>query len=197
MDRQQAYLDENAKGYEGDSFIHGEIKQLCEKFAVEIIIETGTFRGATTKRLAELAKRVYTIESNKEYADFARKNLQEIENAVLQFGNSAKELPFLLDNFSPKTSYLFFLDAHWHDYCPLLDELKAISDRNIKPVIFIHDFKVPGRPDLGFDSYNGQDFEFSYIKEAIEAIYGDNYDYHYNDEADGAKRGVIYIYPIN
>jgi len=196
MNRQQAYLDQNAKGYEGDSFIHDELKALCSKFKVHTIIETGTFLGATTKRLAELAETVFTIENQKESYDSAQKNNEGIENITYWLGNSAELLPKLLDHHQLNDGLLFFLDAHWYDYCPLLDELKAIYDRKITPVIFIHDFKVPDRPDLGFDSYKGQDFEFGYIKKAIEAIYGaDGYDFHYNTDADGAKRGVIYIYP--
>lgn len=196
MNRQQAYLDQNAKGYEGDTFIHKELKALCEKFNIETIIETGTYRGATTKRLSQLSKKVFSIENQKENYDYAAEILYQCGNITLYFGDSGKELGVILDKHYIKSNVLFFLDAHWYDYCPLLDELRAIYDRNITPVIFIHDFKVPERPDLGFDSYKGQDFEFSYIKNAIEAIYGaDGYDFRYNTEADGAKRGCIYIYP--
>jgi len=90
---------------------------------------------------------------------------------------------------------LFFLDAHWDDYCPLLDELKLIADNNLEPVIAIHDFKVPDCPLLGFDSYKGQDYDFDWIKPSIEKIYPDGYVVEYNNEAEGAKRGVIFIYP--
>jgi hypothetical protein len=89
---------------------------------------------------------------------------------------------------------LFYLDAHSHIETPLLDELKAIAEAEIKPIIVIHDWKIPDRPDLGYDSYNGQDYTFEWIKPSIEAIYGDEYAYYYNNQAEGAKRGVIYIH---
>ena len=196
--RTQDYLDQNAKGYEGDSFIGHEIKSLVQRFGVSIIFETGTFLGATTKKLAELAP-VYTVEIVPENFEKACANVGDSnKNYVkLKLGNSVDLLKEWLPNFRLKQdSCLFFLDAHWNDYCPLLDELKVIAENGLKPVIVIHDWKVPGRPDLGFDSYKGQDYTFEWIQESMEKIYGvDGYSYHYNDQAEGAKRGVIYLYP--
>ena len=94
-----------------------------------------------------------------------------------------------------------FLDAHWGDTCPLLGELGSIAkpERDLprKPVIMIHDFQVPGRPDLGFDRFpNGTPFELSAIAGHLDDIYGPGgWDHHYNDKAEGAKRGIIYIEP--
>lgn len=95
------------------------------------------------------------------------------------------------------TQPLIFLDAHWYKN-PLLSELHAIATHGIKPVIAIHDFKVPDHPELGYDVYAKQNitYDFAYIKESIENIYGkDGYEYHYNSEATGDKRGCIFIYP--
>ena len=65
---------------------------------------------------------------------------------------------------------IFFLDAHWNDYLPLLEELEAINRFDLHPVIAIHDFKEP-TGQLGYDSYNGHDICLSYIKEKLDAIY--------------------------
>jgi hypothetical protein len=60
----------------------------------------------------------------------------------------------------------------------------------------IHDFKVPDHPELGFDSYDGQDYEWDWIEGHVEAIYGkDGYIKSYNTDAVGAKRGVVVIEP--
>lgn len=198
--RTQDYLDQNAKGYEGDSFIGLEIAKLVQKFAVKVIIETGTYLGNTTKKLVKFAP-VYTVEINEANFNSAKENLGALvpEMVVMKHGNSVDALIEWMPRWSDlKEQVLLFLDAHWNDYCPLLDELKVIAENGLKPVIVIHDWKVPGRPDLGFDSYKGQDYTFEWIQESIEKIYGvDGYAYHYNDEAEGAKRGVIYIYPKN
>lgn len=191
----QDYLNQNALGYEGDSYIHLELEKLCKKFKIKTIIETGAFRGATTKRLSNLAESVSTIEINPDNFEYSTIELATFRNVTLFEGDSAIILPFVLEDIHRDTPILFFLDAHWESHNPLLEELETIADYKLKPVIVIHDFKVPGRNDLGFDSYAGQDYDFNWIKESIDRIYGVNgYDYHYNDQAEGAKRGVIYIY---
>lgn len=196
--RNEAYLAQNALGYEGDSFIHEELKKLVKKFYISLAIETGTFMGATTKRLSELVDLVVSVEANEENYNKSKENCIQLKNVKLIFGNSAEVLPSLVSRLSPHQSHciLFYLDAHWEKYCPLLDELRAMADFKLKPVIFIHDFKVPGRMDLGYDCYANQVFDFNYIKSSIERIYGpDGYGFHYNSQAEGAKRGCIYIYP--
>jgi predicted O-methyltransferase YrrM len=194
----EEYLEQNAKGYEGDEYIGQEIAKFVNQFGVNLIVETGTYRGATTKRLAEFTP-VWTVEIMKENYDYSFElfKAEKSKNITPIFGNSVQFLRKWLPEFTDK-SILFFLDAHWQDYVPLIDELKVIAENDITPVIVIHDFKVPGRPDLGFDSYKGQDYTFEWIKPQLDDIYGvDGYLYAYNDEADGAKRGVIYIYPIS
>jgi hypothetical protein len=105
-------------------------------------------------------------------------------------------MPEILKNYLGD-NYLFFCDSHWGPNNPLLEELKIIKAAGHKPHIIIHDFKVPGHPELGYDTYNGQDYEFDWIKAGIEEIYGtDGYGIKYNSDAIGAKRGIIYIYPL-
>lgn len=196
---EQEYIAQNALGYEGDNFIHGELERLCKQYNVSHIIETGTYRGATTKRLATIRgpRSVYTVEVVEKNFEIAHGQLESLLNVRAVLGNSVDILPKWLTTLAGiADGFLFFLDAHWESYNPLLDELKLIADFNLKPVIFIHDFKVPDHPEFGFDSYAGQDYDFEWIKPSIERIYGAyGYDYHYNSEASGAKRGVIYIYP--
>ncbi|WP_424100578.1 hypothetical protein [Moorena producens] len=190
--RTQEQLTRNLTGFEGDLYIEEEIKKLVHKLEIKTIIETGTFLGGTTKKLAQIADKVYTIEIDTENIPEATEFLKDSTNVTVMEGSSPELLRDLLklDN----GNVLFFLDAHSHIYTPLLDELKAIAETGIKPVIVIHDWKVPNRPDLGYDSYNGQDYTFEWIKPSIEAIYGNDYIYYYNDKAEGGKRGVIYIH---
>jgi hypothetical protein len=117
---------------------------------------------------------------------------------------------------------LFFLDAHWGRKLPLLDELEAISELDFKKVIVIHDFFVP-YTDFRFDEYliepnmikyyfksfinwlcdmqgfeeafKRQRLDMEFIKDKLDKIYPDGYNYNYNTKAEGAKVGLIYIYP--
>ncbi|MFB2983284.1 hypothetical protein [Microseira sp. BLCC-F43] len=190
--RTQEQLSRNLTGFEGDSYIEEEIKKLVQKFEIKTIIETGTFLGGTTKKLAQIANQVYTIEVDSENIPEATEFLKDSTNVTVKEGSSSEILRDLLKRDHGNT--LFYLDAHSHIDTPLLDELKAIAEAEIKPVVVIHDWKIPDRPDLGYDSYNGQDYTFEWIKPSIEAIYGNDYAYYYNNQAEGAKRGVIYIH---
>ncbi len=49
---------------------------------------------------------------------------------------------------------LFWLDAHWGEYWPLVDETKIISSLHSFAVI-VDDFEVPGKPSFHYDSYAG------------------------------------------
>lgn len=189
--KREEYLQQNARGFEGDELLGKEIARLCKIHNVNHIIETGTFRGATSKRLSELAP-VYTVELIPENYEIAKENCKGYP-VILKLGNSVDALREWLPNLKRESLFLF-LDAHWEKYNPLLDELHVIAVNGIKPVIAIHDFKVPGKP-FGFDSYAGQDYDFEWIKDGLHEIYGEKFGYHYNQEAEGAMRGVIFIYP--
>lgn len=194
---QQQYIAQNLKGFEGDESLANLFKALIDKHDIKLCIETGTFYGSTTRRLASMVERVMTIEvkeeSFKKALDYTADS--DINNIFFYLGNSAQVLPTLLDGEQGKV--LFFLDAHWQEYNPLLDELAVIAQaKNIIPIIAIHDFKNPHHPEYGFDSYAGQDYEWSWIEESVKKIYGYNYRVSYNTDAIGAKRGVIFIEPV-
>jgi hypothetical protein len=185
--------------FNGDTFIEAEFILLKNKFGLNTAFETGTCFASSTLFLSENFDRVVTIENNIEYLNIAHQRLKEAKctNVKTVFGDS-QEVTYdaIIDNLiNDKT--MFFLDAHFNSYCPLRDELKAIALAGIKPVIAIHDFKVPEQSGLGFDSYNGQDFELAWIFSDLNEIYGQGeWNYHYNTEENsaGAKRGIIYIY---
>ena len=180
-----------------DTFAQQEFINLKNKFGLKYAIETGTCLGYTTEFLSKTFNVVRTIEISTKFLGIAKENrLNKYKNCKMYLGDSSKLLNLLLDGLSNKT--LIFLDAHWGNHCPLKEELKHIANSGIKPVIAIHDFYVPDRPELGYDSINGQPFTFEWLKEDIDNIYGaDNYHHYYNDKSMGAKRGIIYILPKN
>lgn len=193
-----AYYEKNHEGFEGDTFMAYKVKSLIEQFGITWAIETGTYRGATTKRLAEMVLAVDTIEIDNDNYRISKEFLSNNTNVEQHLGSSEKKLIEILSDLHHGNSnpILFYLDAHFNSYCPLLDELRVISNQVLNPVIVIHDFQVPGHPELGYDEYNGQPFTWDWIKESIEKIYGvDGYNIEYNSEATGAKRGVIFITP--
>ena len=139
------------------------------------------------------------MEVNEAFLGVAQGRFSEAGAAITtQLGDSAAMMPACCEAIkSAGQSVLFFLDAHFEAHCPLLQELKAIAEAGIKPVIVIHDFQVPGRPvlasTLGRVSRSGS---HGYARR-FNAIYGANgYGHFFNHEATGARRGVIYIHPL-
>lgn len=192
------YVEINKQGFEGDTYLKSTIQSLIDKYGIKTVVETGTFKGSTTVQFAAMVDTVYTTEVNPQYYTEANKKFTEhsISTIHSHLGSSVDVLPKILPTISQPQMLLFFLDAHWGPNNPLLEELQIIADHKLKPVIAIHDFKVPGHPELGFDTYGGQDYEWNWIKKKVENIYGSkSYTVEYNKEANGMKRGVIFITP--
>jgi hypothetical protein len=192
------WLFENCdKPFAGDTFMEQEFLKLKKQFRLDAAIETGTCYGSTTLWLLSHFEHVHSCEVNVKYYEVADHRITK--NFGRSIGLWLGTSPLFLTQLLPAAKEqrpIIFLDAHWEQYCPLLDELAAIAEVGIKPVIAIHDFQVPDRPDLGYDTWNGQPLRFSYIRPSLERIYDVNgYSHHYNSEAIGAKRGVIYVYP--
>lgn len=198
---EQQYLEQNLKGFESDTFAREKINQIIIDKDIQTVIETGTYLGSTTRVFSEWVNEVHTIESSPISFAKAKETLNNYNNIWMYLGSS----PEVLDDILPKIKYrdrikgvslLCFLDAHWGQYLPLLDELAVIAKHEIKPkCIIIHDFFNPNHPELGYDTYNDKALEWSYIEAAITKIYGENYVKEYNSEATGAMRGIVYIYP--
>lgn len=192
----QEYETRNLSGFEGDSFMKAEFEKLIATYNIDLIIETGTYHGGTANQLSKMVKGVITIEVDKSNYDHSCEFNKSNDNVSLIFGDSVKVLYFIFDTKKPKNNTILFLDAHWGNVCPLLDELKEIAKAELKPVIIIHDFFVPNAPHLGYDSYNGRKFDLDFIKKDIDTIYGvDGWNHYYNSRATGAMRGIIYILP--
>lgn len=170
--------------------------ELCKKFDIKKFIETGTFEGGSVLRVSSFFEEVISIEANTANYNKSIENTKHLQNVKLYHGNSPEILDKILKEKDDKI--FFFLDAHWHHYWPLLDELSIIKNKCIKPVIAIHDFYVPnenGSAKFHYDSYNGQKLNWEYIKNKIADIYGvDGFIKKFNEKPN-VLSGVIFIYP--
>lgn len=175
--------------FEGDTFIRAEIQELIERLGLNNCVETGTQFGATTQSFCEMFQSVVSIEADAGFLWVAKSRLAEIDNVTLIEGLSQEVLPN-----ATKSDTLYYLDAHGCAVggCPLKQELQILADANLSNIVIaIHDFRVPDK-DFGFDEY---DFPLSI--EEIEPLLHKVFKspkWHYNTEANGAYRGIIYIY---
>lgn len=184
----------NLWAFAGDPTIGTHLKIYRDALNIRTCIETGTQVGSTTLALCDIFERVITVEINNEYHAEAVHRLNSRAQCV------KGESPAFLDEFLPdlasEASLLFFLDAHGfgHD-CPLLQELAMIAKHraNRHDVIAIHDFRVPDRPELGFDSYSGWPISLEYVDAGMNAIWPSGWSVRFNDVATGGKRGIAFF----
>jgi hypothetical protein len=182
--------------FNNDSFVQAEFLKIKDKFKITDVIELGTCVGGTAKWFAENFSKVQTVEINSQFRDIALERTKGFDNIISYLGNSVDVLSTMLSKVN--SNCIMYADSHWQDFFPLFDELKLIQLSGLKPVIVIHDCKVPNEPNLGYDSYKGVDICFEAVQEYLDLIYGvDGYDYYYNSDATATeiKRGLIYITP--
>src|SRR3989338_11527382 len=113
------------KAFNGDRYLEKSIAGIVKKYKVKIIIETGTYLGHSTKIFSGFTKSVHTIENNRQFIKLAMWNCRNSKNITFYPGNSPVILKKILKTV--KGPILFYLDAHWFNYWPILDELKVIA----------------------------------------------------------------------
>ncbi len=141
------------------------VRSIIEKYNIEQIIETGTFRGTTTEWFSQFGLPVFSVELHPRFFAYSRRRLIGRQNVQIDRGDSVAALErwSKAPNVASRRT-LFYLDAHWKENLPLRDEL-AIINRNFKSwIVVIDDFKVPLDADYGFDDYGpGRVIDMEYI----------------------------------
>ncbi len=146
----------------GDEHLQSIVDALISRHGVGAALETGTFKGDTTAWLAKRVKYVETVEAREDNHRHAINRLLSFANASVLLGNAADELPGMLRRAGVCTDQriLLFSDAHWQDYWPLKDELRACREwANANPgrlIVVVDDLRVPGHPNFqGCDGGGG------------------------------------------
>lgn len=204
--------------WNNDGYLAAEVLRLRDKHGLTKAFETGTCLGSTTLWLHEHFQHTDTVEVHRPFFDLAvarfihvvgRHVRDDVGSTQVWIGGHGDEPSINAWNGdSAGTIYrlgrnvtsgtLFFLDAHWGDVCPLLNELDAIASAGIRPCIVIHDFQVPGT-DFGFDRFpdSGYPFNLEAIAMRLDAIYGvGKWVHNYPTKVEGARRGWVSIEPV-
>lgn len=195
--------EKHTSAFSKDIFVWEQFCDLIASFKRDIIIETGTYLGQSTVDFCKLGIPVHTVEKRQDYQNKAKKLCKGANNIRWNLGDSSEFLNNLLPRIK-KRHPIMFLDAHWYKDNCLERELQVLareyskSDYN-KPVLVMHDFKVPGHPEFGFDEYEGRPFQWEWVKPYADKIFGGtNYDRFYNKEkcpTANQDRGVLFLTP--
>ena len=168
-----------------DPVVEAEFRRLMQRYNIEEIVETGTYEGDSTVFFASFGKIVHTVEVVPSTYVKTQERLRNYANVQCYLGNSADVIRQL-----PLTGpTIFYLDAHWHDYWPLRDELKYITTLPFPVVIVIDDFQVPGT-NYHFDRYKDQGCNYDYIKDCLP----NSGTYYYLGRTERQSNGVGKFY---
>jgi hypothetical protein len=129
------------------------IQRLITAYDPDVLIETGTFRGASTAFFASFSRRVMSAEISPRHHLVARLRLWRKRNVTLAVGPSLLLLERLASQQPPLLRPFFYLDAHWGQSLPLREELDLIWSSWDDALVVIDDFKVPDDPGFGYDDY--------------------------------------------
>lgn len=165
----------------GGSLEFSEIENIYKLYPeyqnIQVFIETGTYKGETTRLASKYFNKVYTMEIKKELYDESKKigKEQNCANITYFLGDSVEILKVLIPMV--KESSIYFLDAHisgmdsgfnGKQCVPLIEELNIIVKNLEHPSIFIID-------DLRFFVNTQKPWDWSHISiETIKKLFEDN-----------------------
>lgn len=179
-------------GFHDDPVLREMILKILGGFPISSFVETGTYRGYSSGYIASNYKGpIYTCELIGKFYRESKKNLRQYPNVNIYRGSSKK----FIDSLEGKMGSLpfFFLDAHWYEYWPLLDELESIKKID-KAIILIDDFKVPDA-EFGYDNgvYQGNvvDSDINFISPKLT---GAKYDILFPAYPGKNKRGYVFLF---
>jgi len=181
--------------FNGQTFRAELVRTLIELAEIEQIVETGTYRGTTTEWFAQFELPVFSAEISARMAAFSRMRLADWPNVRIENRPSTTALQGWSSDPSVSSRRTFFyLDAHWMNYLPLLEELEIIASRFRSFVIVIDDFKVVGDDDYLYDDYGpGKVLELEYLKPILPqfaAVYFPSLPGRWET---GARRGCVVL----
>jgi len=121
------------------------IKEFQKKYNINILIETGTYKGDMVHAMKHKFKKIYSIELGIDLWKRACKRFKNQENISILQGDSGKVLVGLVPQINERA--LFWLDGHYSSgitsrgekECPIFEELESILDSQINHILLIDD----------------------------------------------------------
>lgn len=179
-----------------DVFLCDKLKKVIDDLGIELVVETGLNDGQSTLAFARMAPRVIGIDIDPSCVACTQGRLivAEMKNFEILTGNSPDVLRSIMGRI-PSEKTMFFLDAHWDDPTPLLEEIRTIPAGH--GVIVFHDFLCPGT-DFGWDHVliNGVHIPMDYdLVRADLTRWSNTHRLEYATQVSASKRGSAIVFP--
>jgi predicted O-methyltransferase YrrM len=156
-------------GFNGQLARKALFRALIERVGFDSIIETGTWVGNTAGFMAQTAGLpVFTTEVERRFYFLARSRLAGVGNIRFELGDSRAFLRALAATGSAGATPFVYLDAHWYEDLPLIEEIDVIAAHWRQFVIMIDDFQVPGDAGYSYDRYGDLALSLDYIRASLE-----------------------------
>ena len=172
------------------------VEEIIGNLPLERIVETGTFRATTTTLFASSTRiPIDTVEIQRQYFLFSKWMLRRHRHVSITQDNSVPFLRALIARHRPiARTWFFYLDAHWYNYLPLLDELTLVSDNLAEAVVMIDDFQVADDAGYGFDDYGATGrLTLDYLAPLADRGFVVFYPSIPSGEESGMKRGSVVL----
>lgn len=153
----------------GGSLKWEEIYEIYKKYpqykTTKIFVETGTYKGETTRMASSHFEKIYTMEIKKDLYEESKNTGEKMgcKNITYFLGDSINILKVLVPLIND--SAIYFLDAHisgsdsgfnGKQYVPLMEEINIILENNKNPCIYIID-------DLRFFINDNKPWDWAHI----------------------------------
>jgi hypothetical protein len=179
----------------GQAFRQNVVRNIADALDVDLVIETGTFRGYSTAFFANAFHcAVWTVESNRRWYAHTRARFIFNRRVTVKHGDSRSHLRALARTANRDDLVFVYLDAHWEEDIPLRGELAVIAETWRRAVVMIDDFEVPDDPGYEFDDYGpGKAFKREYLKASAVATWPAFYPSASSAEETGRRRGCCVL----
>lgn len=181
--------------FNGQRFRQQIFQDLISAFNFDAIIETGTYRGVTTKYFANTGLPIHTVEASQRYLAYARMNFRKCAKTITTYHSDSRSFLQNLGqtNAISGTQPFVYLDAHWYDDLPLREELEIVQQFWPDAVVMVDDFAVPDT-NYGYDDYgNGKALTLEYLAPLAPTKLEAFFPAVSESEETGCRRGSVIL----
>jgi hypothetical protein len=151
------------------------MRSILESLTFTQIVESGTYLGDSTAFFSEFSDSVISFEINPLFFEYSKKRFKSTKNVTLYnvSSNNALKTPETYQ-LNTKTDTFFYLDAHWYNSHPLIEELRLIKSQFKSYLIVIDDFKVESDLNYNYDRYGlflQKRLSLNLVKEFLDDVF--------------------------